>query len=304
MSAAARPIFVLGIEQRSGTNWLRDLLACHPGCRPVGALAEDSLLRMSGHLVAYADAVSAAWNPAWPLPASPRERLLAALGEGLCAFLAELAGGEGAVRPLTKTPSLVGAEHFAALFPGAQLVVVVRDGRAVAASGARSFGDDLDDWARRWADGARRLAALAASEPPARRRHLVVRYEDLAEHLELELRRVLAFLGLDEARFDWARAKHLPVRGSSELRSQGDAPVHWTPVERTPEFEPLARFAGWTPGQHERFNWLAGRYLAPLGYAPIGPIPSGPWAALRHGSRSLLQRVRRLAARAFASGRR
>ena len=51
-----------------------------------------------------------------------------------------------------------------------------------------------------------------------------------------ELYRILSFLGLDVAAYDFDAAEHLPVRGSSESRRHANQPLDWRPVERTPEF--------------------------------------------------------------------
>ena len=67
--------------------------------------------------------------------------------------------------------------------------------------------------------------------------------------------------------YDFDQALTLPVVGSSVFGRAGGA-VHWLPVPKTEEFQPLHRAAGWTGAQHERFNWIAGTELMTLGYSP------------------------------------
>lgn len=45
--------------------------------------------------------------------------------------------------------------------------------------------------------------------------------------------------------------------------------VHWLPVKKTEEFQPLTRAADWSRARHERFNWLAKNELLKLGYEPL-----------------------------------
>jgi hypothetical protein len=79
------------------------------------------------------------------------------------------------------------------------------------------------------------------------------------------------------------------VRGASVHRGREGPPDDWTPLTRPARLDPLARFAGWSPALHDRFDWLAGRELRALGYPP-SPILDRPWRALRHRT---LDRVRR-----------
>ena len=75
--------------------------------------------------------------------------------------------------------------------------------------------------------------------------------------------------------------------------------MHWLPVRKTAEFDPLARAAGWDRAQHERFNWLAGKELEQLGYTPKRyPDKRWLWAAwtraldLKQGWKTLVKRWR------------
>jgi hypothetical protein len=106
---------------------------------------------------------------------------------------------------------------------------------------------------------------------------LIVRYEDLHRNTAAELRRILAFLGLEASHYDFAQAEAMPVRGSSTFRgaSQG---VHWGAVAKTAEFNPLQRWEHWPRSRHERFNWVAGRYMKHFDYELVEPSrPRALW---------------------------
>jgi hypothetical protein len=57
--------------------------------------------------------------------------------------------------------------------------------------------------------------------------------------------------------------------------------VHWDPVPKGADFQPLLRFAHWSKAQHQRFNWIAGRELGLFGYEPQF-TRVGPGARLRN----------------------
>jgi hypothetical protein len=105
---------------------------------------------------------------------------------------------------------------------------------------------------------------------------LLVRYEDLLADLEGELRRIFDHLDLDPQRVDFAAAARLPVRGSSSF-GVGGGGVHWSPVAKTADFQPVNRWAGWTRRRRQRFLWLAGDRMRELGYSDLEP-PRHPLA--------------------------
>jgi hypothetical protein len=285
-----RPIFLLGILKRSGTNHLHDLLCLHPEVAAPAPIWEDHVLREAERLAAYAAAVRGRWSPEWGVGEKEELELLRRLGDGVLAFLRERAPGR---RLVTRTPSVANLALFPRLFPDAKLVILVRDGRALVESGVRSFGWRYESRIRRWAAAARGILAFDAAQAAAGR-HRIVKYEDLVARLEPTLVELLRFLELDASVYDFARASALPVRGSSTLRSGESTAVDWKPVARAADFDPLARAEGWSRALADRFDWLAGRELRALGYdAP--PVTDSRWRRLRN--RMLDLRWRRRARR-------
>jgi hypothetical protein len=92
------------------------------------------------------------------------------------------------------------------------------------------------------------------------------------------MHRILAFLRLDAARYDFDAAEALPVRGSSMLKTAGSE-LHWKPVAKTADFNPLKRADNWTPAMHRRFYRRAGHLQQLLGYSLEGSEPTGILAA-------------------------
>lgn len=265
---AGNPVFILGILPRCGTNFLCDLLCLHPDCGPPAPIWEDFLVGHTDLLDCYIDTVIGRWDPDWGVEEAARDRLAANLGSGLTAFLSERTEAK---RVVTKTPRVDNLERFFRFFPDSRLLILVRDGRAVLESGIKTFGWHRDSGLHRLGEAARVILDFDAAnrDSPWRDRYRIVRYEDLWVNLDQELRRILKFLDLDTDRYDFPAARGLPIRGSSTMRQSADSPMHWEPVERTSEFDPMSRFRHWRRAEHERFNWVAGRYLDSFGYAEV-----------------------------------
>ena len=277
------PIFILGVMQRSGTNWLRDLLLCHPDCY-AARIPEDFLVANSHLLLRFGSSLYRSWPENWNAEArvGPQERLHRIMGEALLEFIGQGAAPDAAGaalarsgRLVTKTPSVANLGHLFTFFPHARVVILVRDGRAVVESIVRGFNWDYETGIRRWDSAAREILSFRAAGGAALERSIIVRYEDLFSTLESELCRLLTFLDLDQERYDFQRAVGLPVRGSSVF-GQEHGGSKSARIPRTEEFSPLARAAHWNRWKHERFNRLAGESLESLGYQRVSPGKSLP----------------------------
>jgi hypothetical protein len=171
-------------------------------------------------------------------------------------------------RLLTKSPSVKNLQYFFKIFPKAHLLIVVRDGRAVVESGVKSFNWTYEQRMHNWAEAAETI--LNFTKVCKDQKYLIVRFEDLVGNQQKELVRIFSFLGLDSEKYDFQGAMNLPVIGSSELRSnEGEKKIHWQPVDKTKEFNPLDRYNNWGKARHERFNWVAGEFLERFGYAVV-----------------------------------
>ena len=290
------PIFIAGILPRSGTNFLYQLLSLHPDCQVGGVIWEDFLLAHADLLVRYAETVHERWDLTWAVQdriGQPVRALCRSLGKGLISFLqlqvcdgaqAQVSGGSvvsSSKRLLTKTPSVNNLRHFSKIFPDAHLIIVIRDGRALVESGVRSFDWDYDQATRKWAEAARTIIQFDKDPSSGDCKYLITRFEDLVHHTEAELRRIFSFLSLDPNKYDFGAAASSPVIGSCESRRAGESEVHWNPIQRTEDFNPVGRASNWGRRMHERFNWIAGKDLEQLGYrkkgAPRGRLLWNLW---------------------------
>lgn len=256
------PIFILGIAHRSGTKYLSDLLRLHPDCGRPAPVWEDFLVHHLDLLTEYVEAVCRHWQ-AWGDTREAEQELSRALGEALIAFLDSRHERK---RTVTNTPSVRNLGHFFSFFPDARLIILVRDGRAVVESALRSFGGSFEARVRHWAEAAKAILRFDEGMRGEGLRYLIVRYEDIWRDVEEQLRWIFGFLALDADVYDFGAAAKTPIRGSS-MFGRKDGTVHWDPVDRTAQFDPLRRWADWSRARHERFNWIASRYLRAFGYA-------------------------------------
>ena len=262
-----RPILILGVSQRSGTTFLGKVLSCHRDCALPAPVWESFLLEHADLLTAYAARTATHWSPSWGDIEAFRPLLARHVGRGALEFLQSLAGDK---RLVAKTPSVRNLHLAPELFPGAQLVLLVRDGRSVTESYVQGFGWSHERAMRTWARGADAILTFTGrpSADTAEVEHRIVRYEDLVEDFDAEVTKLLGFLRLDRDRFDYGAARALPVLGSSFCRGDDDS-VHWRGIQRTRDFSSVQRFSHWDRRLHERFGWLAGDQLERLGYERV-----------------------------------
>jgi hypothetical protein len=169
-------------------------------------------------------------------------------------------------RLVAKNPSVRHLERFFDFFPEAQLLILVRDGRSVTQSCMDTFGWSFERAARAWARGADAIERFRDGHAQRSDRWHLVRYEDLLDDLEIQMRAILEFLRLDGAVYDMDAARSLPVRGSSVFFGDGRSAVHWEPVAKDATFSPKNRWRSWPAHRLDRFDWIAGDRLCAFGY--------------------------------------
>lgn len=276
------PIFILGILGRSGTNYLHDLLRLHPDCTiREPPIWEDSLLFHAGSLSSYCKTVFGYWKQAWSLEEEQELLLYQCLGNGILEFLNINNNGK---RIVTKTPTVENIDLFFKLFPQSPLLIIIRDGRAVVESAIRSFPMEFEQTARLWTRNARLIDRFVQTHSDALgKKFLLIKYEDLVQNAGEEMRKIIRFLDLDEAEYDFNAAQNLPVRGSSSYKGDksNEKNLRWDPLQKDANFQPLERFRHWSKARHQRFNWLACAELNAFGYEPQY-VGQSLWSKLRN----------------------
>ena len=207
---------VLFATERSGSNLLRAILSSHSKIASptpaglVAALAPHShqytssagrvdIETMIDHAIAL---TQLHWSP-WEVDVDPeqiRQRMVADSFWALFRALNEVyAEQRNCPIWLTKEPqALLWWQQFADHLPGAQSIVLVRDGRDVATSMLKSQLHEFhvfsaaDIWARE-----QKAAREMLEGPQFRDRTICIRYEDLITDPRLEISRLTEFLGLE-----------------------------------------------------------------------------------------------------------
>jgi hypothetical protein len=250
------PIFIVGC-QRSGTTMLRLILDSHPriSCGPETRFLED-MERIVG----------ADWKRLSQY-GFPREEWLARIAGFFDGIQGDYARSRGKSRWADKSPRYAMKLPFIMeLFPDAQVVHVIRDGRDVAVSHRKRFGywscvKSAVKWPRYIAEATEAGHRL----PPAQYHEL--RYEELVTDQEGTLRRLLDFLGeeWDPAVLEFDKKSHdVPDRyhaqASSRRADEGTSAAVYTSRVGTyrKELDPAMRLL---------FRLTANRELKSLGYA-------------------------------------
>ncbi|MDF5722456.1 MAG: sulfotransferase [Rhizonema sp. PD37] len=273
------PIFILGIMPRCGTNFLQNLICLHPDCVS-SALWEDFMLYPAPLLEAYAHAVYTEWLPLSTkklenIMDSPLDSLLHHLGEGLLSFL--YTQQPQSQRLVTKTPWVRNLPSFFKLFPNAQLLILIRDGRSVIESGVTSFNWDYQSAMHQWAEAAQKIIQFQQHQHHSHQ-YMIVKYEDIYSKTVETMTKILEFLNLDKQSYDFAKSINAPVIGSSDIICRGrenepqEFTIHWQPIEKTTEFNPLSRWHNWDDAKHALFNKISGKQMLQFGYSLQGSL--------------------------------
>jgi hypothetical protein len=202
----ASPVFVVGCP-RSGTTLVQTMLDSHPR---LSVLYEaESLVDIPLGLRTSATSASEALALAEAHQNSRTHGFDARTARALCRQLgitdaagamrvlaASQALAQGKTRWGTKTPkALLHLAELAIVYPDAQFIHVIRDGRDSASSQARVFGRSVVQGAVLWRTGMRTGRRAGSRLGPDR--YLEVRLEELLSSPEEQIRRMCVFLGED-----------------------------------------------------------------------------------------------------------
>jgi len=242
------PIFVVGC-QRSGTTLVRLLL--------------DSHSRIScGPETRYLESLARVVDEDWPRLERfgfSQQEWLARVATLFGGVHADYAARRGKARWADKSPRYALVLGFVLrVFPDAQVVHVVRDGRDVAVSHRERFGY----WSGlkatvKWPRYVRAVRAAAADLPPEQ--YHEVRYEQLVQDQEATVRRLTDFLGeqfepamlrIDEHEHDVPARYHEQARRRRRAQGTTGAVYSGRAGAHRRELDPLARALVWWNGRH------------------------------------------------------
>jgi len=284
--------FLHGVRVRSGTNYLGKFMSCNPHIQlvlPKRTTDEFPLVRdMDAWEKAFAKFVSK-----FPGDKSIFQfsRFLPHFGSAWLAYLIDTFS----IQPghvFLKDPNVNHIDWFFDLFPGAKLLLLVRDGRDNVASSVRAAQAKRrsDTLYHRSKSGLNRLLRrdflLAATDwssavrkivkfdehfraTPWAERYLIVRYEDVYQNPREWAQRIFAFMEVpcDEAILQ--AVENADVVGSSFYSASQKEDAHkpnWTATPKSEAFQPVGRWKSWSPLEKRAFKRIAGRELVRMGY--------------------------------------
>ena len=263
---APAPILVFGVMPRSGTNFVRDLLAQHPDvCADPGQLYEFPLLHAGGAARAFMNEFIAMF---------PRNAEVLNQWDTLAmlsgAWLRELQLEAVGKQILLKSPHVHNLNLAPFIFPNAKIVLCLRDGRDVTESSLRTFSrwslarKTFGQLAHEWALGTDAILSFENGGPNAHPDTIVVHFEKLVSDPDKEVLRILQHVGLNPQRYPFEKLDAMPVRGSS--RSISKDTERWQPQKKDKNFKPIGRWNSWSKTRRARFDRIAGRTLEGAGY--------------------------------------
>ncbi len=273
------PFFVVG-SPRSGTTLLRFILSSHPRIYippetgfipslPQVAGAELSLAEVT-RLLERIGRLNREWDGlVQDMPAFHKALPKPTLDNVLDALYRLKIAAHGAVRWGDKTPNYVlHISTLSQIFPTAQFVHLIRDGRDATLSAQKKWGEQnwymdnyylLKNWVRAVERGREVGHTLGAG------RYLEVRYEALVDQPGPVVQRICAFLGEEfyPAMLDHTRLARDQIRpgGHIEVRE----PISASSVQRWK--------TQMSPFDLKLADRIAGPTLASLGYELAGPGP-------------------------------
>jgi len=263
------PLFILAPLNRSGTNFIEKALLLHPALAVPSIFTEDYLLRYSDLLIEYYERTSPHWSlhNKVPDPDVIRDAFLQHLGISLLDFFRPYTSA--GKRLLLTTPRPHNLDNMSTLFPEAQMVIIIRDGRDTVESAAKTFKHKGHaHWMKQWAVGSDYvLEFMHAHRRDEGARWICIRFEEMYDNTNAVVERVLEFAQLDGGQYDWEALRTLPVYGSSSNMTFDNAqqPI-WGATSRDRSFDPIARWAHWPWLRKLLFKRIAGRQLVAFGY--------------------------------------
>jgi hypothetical protein len=245
-----RPVFVLGAP-RSGTSMMQWALRQHPNLW--GGQESDFLVPLVRELRSVWEFGRTRGKLHWISGQEVGwEEFLRHVGYGVNALYTDRSAG---LRWVEQTPQYtLHLEEIEMLFPGAQFLVMVRDGRQVVES-LRHFVNPVpfDEACHIWVRFNTAARSYADRTEPGRIHF--VSYERAVLDTEVELRALFEFIGE-------------PHAGASVDRITERAPMNSSFVGEGKDQKLAPRWTSWTAAERERFVEVAGGLLVALGYEP------------------------------------
>jgi protein-tyrosine sulfotransferase len=258
----APALIIHGVMPRSGTVYVGELLRLHPDLYAYpNEIWELPFLRQTGDLLKVQRNFLLTYEQNKGKIGD--HDFLPLFGSSLIAYLHSFLPPER--RMLLKVPGVQYLTHFFSMFPGENLLLLVRDGRDVVHSTLKTWPQlRFSMVCRRWRRAAEMVLRFNAIHADRQRGYWLARFEDAVRDPEAFVRQACEQLDLEVQRYPFEEIKAIPIHGSSSLRVHGK--VVWDHMDRPKDFDPVSHWQSWSPGKKRTFKRIAGQALIDLGY--------------------------------------
>jgi len=258
-----RYVFILGITQRSGTNFLIKLLEENNNIKLSSHPGEDFLVYSGDYLLQHFKTLASKWNDTWVgMDRAKRiEQYKMEIRKSILNYLRpdeKLKKNEFCV---TKTPSAKNINKFFELFPNSKLVVLIRNGKNVVESCVKGFGWSYYQSMKNYKENANYLKEFL-QEQKDNRNFTLVKYEDLVSAKEETLKSLFKNLNIDDENYNYTT--DIPIYGSSFLKEKGK--ITWDPQTPKTDFNPLDRSKDWSVFREMQYKFMCGDVHNYFGY--------------------------------------
>jgi len=251
-------IFLLGVSQRCGSNYLKNLLLSHLEIESSKLYVEDFLMHELHLINRYVNNVSTHWRKNWYKNNDElKAELIKCIGDGINSFLQVNDEDENRYY-LSKTPLVNNIFLFPKIFPNSKLILLIRDGKAVVQSGYKSEFWSYQLGIEKWKYGAERIYKFVTSGNFNKENHILVKYENVVKAPEVELKNIFKFLNLKWDKYNTELLEKPKIFGSSDQNYQNSTKFKWKIVEDQKSFNPLLRSEQMTPEAAELFERKCG----------------------------------------------
>jgi protein-tyrosine sulfotransferase len=256
-------LIIHGIMPRSGTVYVSEILRKHPGLFAFPReIWEFPFLLLTGEL----EYLQCSFFKAYVQNKEKmgQQDFLPLFGSAMIGHLYESVPENQQM--LMKIPEVQYLTDFYNVFPHEQLLLLIRDGRDVVASTIRTWRQ-IRFWMAclRWRRAAEMVYAFHEKHQDRTEGYLLARYEDIVTDPARFVQDSCNAFGLDATVFPFDALENMPVKGSSQTKSNGK--VNWQPSIKPADFKPIGRWHEWSILRKSVFKLIAGSALIKLGYS-------------------------------------
>ncbi len=258
-------IIIQGVMPRSGTVYVGELLRRHPNLHlnPY-EIWEFPGLTLSPHI----RNMQSKFFEEYEINRGKigEHDFLPLVGASLIAYLYQAIPRQK--RAAAKMPSVQYLDHFFALFPYENLLILVRDGRDVVHSTLRTWTKlNFIQVCLRWNRSAQAICdSMKRWEAIGQEGYLLAKYETALHLPERFVVEVCRHFNLDKEQYPFDELNQVRIIGSSKL-AEKEGEVKWlTHYEKPKDFMPTEYWRNWSPLRQSLFKAIAGRSLQALGY--------------------------------------